>query len=82
MNKNERKVLRFFMRWMDDHVDERGVRQPPGTFLMRAIGLNIKSLYNEGYLTYRERKTYPTAKAEVWWMEEKRRMRGERSIRS
>ena len=78
MNSNERNCLTFFMEWRDKHLDDRGVGSSPGRFTMRCAGvyLGVAELLKQGYLTYsKHSELQPTAKATVWWIEQKRERR-------
>jgi len=75
-NKNEEDVLSFILGWMDSHVDENGIRQPPARNTVSARGYSaaaLPGLYKKGYLRIKGSQTIiPTPRAEAWWIRRKR----------
>lgn len=73
VNGLEERTLTFYMKWMEDHVDERGAPTPPGKFLLATqdLAAGVRQLYSSGYLRYNGDDLWPTAKAQAWWIRRK-----------
>ena len=73
MNKGQENALAWIMGWMDENLDERGVRKAPrrNTVIASGHSIHVPQLQGKGYLQYTRNGIYPTAKAQAWWIRRK-----------